>query len=343
MKSPRLIVSAALALLTAGHLLAPRASASFTDLVNLGTNSFTVDPGATTAPYSQTASSLDFNGTIALGDTLGGIFFALQDWSSYETFGLRMSLMGTNSDLPFSLQFFNSAFNIINTYQGNTAGLSLNTPTVVMLSLSEAGTMNFSSVAGMQFTWDGGGPMDTSLTEVVGFNAPDSGFFVAQAPGGVVFNTGTNSTFTFETTLPANATNWDPATFTALLSPHSASWAMLCDSNAKTDVTPVDHRETLRKVNELPVTAWNYKHDPHHRYVGPMAQDFHAAFGLGHDDKHISTLDTDGVTLSALKGLIEELRERQERSAAQARRLAELEAELRCLSEKLSSNLPPAP
>ncbi len=339
MKSPRFIVFAALALLTAGHLLAPPASASFTDLVNLGTNSFTVDPGSTTALYSQTANSLDFNGTFALGDTLGGTF-ALQDWSSYETFGLRMSLIGTNSNLPFSLQFYNSAFDIINTYQGDTADLSLNTPTVVMLSLSATGTMNFSSVAGMQFTWDGGGAMDTSLTEVVGFTAPDSGFFVAQAPGGVVFNTGTNAAFPYETTLPANSTNWSPPTYAASLTAHSASWAMLCDSNAKTDVTTVDHRETLRKVDELPVTAWNYKHDPQRRYVGPMAQDFHATIGLGQDDKRISTLDTDGVTLSALKGLIEELRERQERSAAQARRLAELEAELRGLSEKLFRDLP---
>ena len=80
---------------------------------------------------------------------------------------------------------------------------------------------------------------------------------------------------------------------------------------------------------------------PNRRYIGPMAQDFHAAFGLGRDDKTISTLDTDGVTLSAIKGLIEELRERKERSAEQARRLAELEAELRELTEKVGSNLPP--
>ena len=51
-----------------------------------------------------------------------------------------------------------------------------------------------------------------------------------------------------------------------------------------------------------------------------MAQDFHTTFGLGHHDKHISTLHTNGVTLSAIKGLIEELREQKERSAEQARR-----------------------
>jgi hypothetical protein len=31
-----------------------------------------------------------------------------------------------------------------------------------------------------------------------------------------------------------------------------------------------------------------------------MAQDFHPAFGLGSDDKSISTLDSDGVMCAAL-------------------------------------------
>ncbi len=39
------------------------------------------------------------------------------------------------------------------------------------------------------------------------------------------------------------------------------------------------------------------------RQIGPMAQDFYAAFGMGHDDKRISTIDTDGVALAAIQGL----------------------------------------
>jgi len=33
-------------------------------------------------------------------------------------------------------------------------------------------------------------------------------------------------------------------------------------------------------------------------HLGPVAQDFHAAFGLGADDKHIATVDADGVALA---------------------------------------------
>jgi hypothetical protein len=34
-----------------------------------------------------------------------------------------------------------------------------------------------------------------------------------------------------------------------------------------------------------------------------MAQDFHAAFQVGDDDKHIATVDADGVALAAIQGL----------------------------------------
>ena len=149
------------------------------------------------------------------------------------------------------------------------------------------------------------------------------GSFTARAPGGVRFLTATNNV---GVQLPAAA----------------SAWSSLSDRNAKTAVTPVDHRKTLRKVASLPVTAWQYTHNPGRRHVGPMAQDFHATFGLGFDDKHISTLDTDGVTLSALKGLIAELELRKQRSAAQAKRLQELQAELEKL-QKLAANLPPVP
>jgi len=162
------------------------------------------------------------------------------------------------------------------------------------------------------------------LTDVVGFGAPATqGLFVARAPGGARFLLGTNDVAGIELT-PAGA------------------WSSLSDSNAKTAITAVDHRETLHKVSELPVTAWSYKHDPSRRHIGPMAQDFRVSFGLGFDEQHISTLDVDGVAISALKGLIAELEEQKQRSKAQKQRLAEIEAELRMLRDKLQSKLPAA-
>jgi trimeric autotransporter adhesin len=173
---------------------------------------------------------------------------------------------------------------------------------------SFAAGVNARALHDYSFVWGGSPNVDTVSTT--------NGEFAVRSPGGAKFITSTNDVGVM---LPTNGT----------------AWSSISDSNAKTDVTAIDHRETLRKVAALPVTTWNYKHDPKRRYIGPMAQDFHAAFGLGHDDKHISTLDTDGVTLSAIKGLVEELRE-------QASRLAELEAELQALREEVGGNLPPA-
>jgi trimeric autotransporter adhesin len=75
------------------------------------------------------------------------------------------------------------------------------------------------------------------------------------------------------------------------------------DRNTKENFATVSPREVLDKVAFLPITRWNYKEDKEAAHLGPMAQDFYAAFGLGLDDKHISMVDADGVALAAIQGL----------------------------------------
>ena len=54
----------------------------------------------------------------------------------------------------------------------------------------------------------------------------------------------------------------------------------------------------------MPIREWNYKaQDAAIRHVGPTAQDFHAAFGLGEDPLRISTIDADGIALRAVQAL----------------------------------------
>ena len=80
------------------------------------------------------------------------------------------------------------------------------------------------------------------------------------------------------------------------------------DRNAKENFTPLNPRTVLAKVAALPVTEWNYKtDDPAQKHIGPMAQDFQAAFQLSDDDKHISVVDEGGVALAAIQGLNEKL------------------------------------
>jgi Chaperone of endosialidase len=122
------------------------------------------------------------------------------------------------------------------------------------------------------------------------------------------------------------------------------SWATLSDSNSKMNFAPIKPREILSKVASMPVTSWHYKHDLSRRYIGPMAQDFHSAFGLGSDDKSISTLDSDGVMYAAIQGLVEELKDRDARIGqleAKSAEIDQLKNELRAIREQMSK-LPPS-
>ncbi len=86
------------------------------------------------------------------------------------------------------------------------------------------------------------------------------------------------------------------------------------DRNAKKNFAPVNPEAVLAKVASLPITEWNYKTDgADQKHLGPMAQDFHAAFGLdGSDDKHISVIDEGGVALAAIQGLNEQVEGRSQ-------------------------------
>jgi hypothetical protein len=121
----------------------------------------------------------------------------------------------------------------------------------------------------------------------------------------------------------------------------ASSWGAPSDSNLKTKVTAVDPRRILAKIAAMPVTEWEYKVVPDRRYIGPTAQDFHAAFGLGFDDKTITTLDSDGVMYAAIQGLVEELKDRDAKIGELEASGAELKAKMDAMEERLNS-LPPA-
>jgi trimeric autotransporter adhesin len=110
------------------------------------------------------------------------------------------------------------------------------------------------------------------------------------------------------------------------------------DRNLKENFAAVSPREVLDKVTALPISRWNFKGDAATPHVGPMAQDFRAAFALGVDDKHIATVDADGVALAAIQGLNQklesEVQAKDARIATLEGRLAELERAFKGLAQK---------
>lgn len=106
-------------------------------------------------------------------------------------------------------------------------------------------------------------------------------------------------------------------------------WTNASDRSSKVGFEPVDGRDVLARLVALPLSTWSYKsEDESVRHLGPMAQDFAAAFGLGADDRSISTVDAAGVALAAIQGLNDVVESQKRRIDTQNDRIAELEAEL---------------
>ncbi len=119
------------------------------------------------------------------------------------------------------------------------------------------------------------------------------------------------------------------------LAPGSGTWSSLSDRAMKTRVAPLDGAAILAKVAALPVSEWSYRsEDPRVRHVGPMAQDFYAAFGVGEDDRHITAIDEDGVALAAIKALAEKARRAENANARLERQVLALAAEVRRLERR---------
>jgi hypothetical protein len=119
------------------------------------------------------------------------------------------------------------------------------------------------------------------------------------------------------------------------LSAGSGSWESLSDQNSKTGFASVDGRLILERLISIPISTWRYRSQgPSIRHIGPMAQDFHRAFGVGQDDRYISNVDEEGVALAA----IQELYRLVQRSSSlnQAQQIDSLEHRL-ALSNTLSA------
>lgn len=115
----------------------------------------------------------------------------------------------------------------------------------------------------------------------------------------------------------------------------------------KHEIEPLDGVEILSAIRELPLYSWKYREDPAQAsHVGPMAEDIHAAFRLGSDEKHLSPSDSAGLALAAVQGLdqrvearLDELRETVELLAATNRELSSDNDRLRARLEAIESGL----
>jgi hypothetical protein len=103
------------------------------------------------------------------------------------------------------------------------------------------------------------------------------------------------------------------------------------DRNAKTAISPLNTPEVLTKLTALPISQWAYKRTPTVKHIGPMAQDFKAAFGLGADDKHLAPGDLAGVAVVGVQALHEMIEVREAQIAEQQTEIVDLKERLAAL------------
>jgi hypothetical protein len=141
----------------------------------------------------------------------------------------------------------------------------------------------------------------------------------------------------------ASVSNWGQSnavisTSTGAYLSTAGIWTNTSDVNRKHLFEAVSGEDVLARLRTLPIRSWSYRiDDAGVRHLGPTAQEFRAAFGLGNDDVTIGTVDADGVALAAAQAL-------EARTSAQAAEIAALRAEnaeLRARLDRLEALLAP--
>jgi len=127
-------------------------------------------------------------------------------------------------------------------------------------------------------------------------------------PGGYINSFNVRATGGVYLVTAVNASTGVP-TAGMYLSGGGSGWNVYSDRSSKMNFQPVNSLNLLERLAGTPISSWNYKtQDASVRHIGPMAQDFNAAFGLGEADKsgeknYINSIDADGVALAAIQGL----------------------------------------
>ena len=117
-----------------------------------------------------------------------------------------------------------------------------------------------------------------------------------------------------------------------------AGWVCTSDRNKKENFKVVNVQAVLEKLAQMPVTRWNMKGDRNKTtHIGPVAQDFKAAFGLGENDTTINSADAQGVALAAIKGLYGVVKGRDAKITALLNQVGTLEARLQALEKAMRS------
>lgn len=114
----------------------------------------------------------------------------------------------------------------------------------------------------------------------------------------------------------------------------AASFNTTSSKTLKDIHSSIDPKSILSEVVSLPIAEWSFKDDPAGTlHLGPMAEDFHAAFEVGDSERYIGLMDAAGVALAAIQGMNQVVNEQQvvieelkKQNAEREQEVAELKA-----------------
>jgi hypothetical protein len=268
------------------------------------------DAASTTAGEFATVSGGERNAAGGAYSTVGGGLQNIVAWytpSQYATIGGGGFNTVSGDYVTVGGGFLNAAI-------GNYATVPGGQHNCACGKLSFAAGNRAQAARVGSFVW--GDSSDFDVTS----DATDS--FTARATGGVSFISAIDAAGT-----PAAGVS---------LAPGGGSWSSLSDRNAKEHFDGVDGAALLEKLSAIAVQTWNYKsQDASTRHMGPMAQDLYAAFGLGEDDKHIDTVDADGVALAGVQALYRMLVQKNTQIEQQQKEVRDLRSEMNQLQADL--------
>ena len=255
------------------------------DFISTANNQFLIRAsGGVGIGKNNPATALDVNGTVnatsfsGSGSALSGIApasgsanYIQNQTAADQTAGLRITGNGI--------------------FNGGRIGIGTPSPS------RELEAQNSADVEiGMKSTDTGGHLWTLQSSAVTGSASLDASFQIVDRTASLSrFLIGTNGNVGIGTSNPTNKLHVNGGiTCTALV--------QTSDRNAKENFAPISPDDVLIKVTALPISTWTYKEMRDGRHLGPMAQDFYAAFQLGGSDTTITAVDTEGSRVSRHSG-----------------------------------------
>ena len=114
------------------------------------------------------------------------------------------------------------------------------------------------------------------------------------------------------------------------------SWVCSSSRALKENYAPVDGEDLLRRIRGVELNRWTLRDDPARTpHIGPFAEDFYAAFGVGADPGAIGHQDIDGVNFGGVKALDARTLQMQSRMDEQARQIEQLQADKAALEARI--------